>query len=243
MLQKQETVEITKESWKKIFARMPNWKSPGPDLIQGFCLKNFSSLHETVRSQLKECLGSGFVHGWLTKGKTALLQKDKSKDNIASNYRPITYLTLMWKLLSDVIADQIYGHLDQQKLLSDEQEGCRKRSMGTNDLLYTDRAAIREGKPRKKNLSPLVFVRALIPLSLVLTKAKAAYEFSGSKEKINPLLFMDDLKLYNRSEKELDSLVQTIRIFSKDIGIETIYPLVKLLSHYRKLKVISILEF
>ena len=31
---------------------------------------------------------------------------------------------------------------------------------------------------------------------------------------------MDDLKLYSRNEKELDSLVQAIRIFSKDIGIE-----------------------
>ena len=31
---------------------------------------------------------------------------------------------------------------------------------------------------------------------------------------------MNDLKLYSRSEKELDSLVQTIRIFSKDIGME-----------------------
>ena len=31
---------------------------------------------------------------------------------------------------------------------------------------------------------------------------------------------MDDLKLYSRNEKELDSLVQTIGIFSKDIGME-----------------------
>ena len=30
---------------------------------------------------------------------------------------------------------------------------------------------------------------------------------------------MDDLKLYSRNEKELDSLVQTIRIFGKDIGM------------------------
>ena len=57
----------------------------------------------------------------------------------------------MWKLLSGVIADQIYGHLDQQKLLPEEQKGCKKRSRGTNDLLYTDRAVIREVKSRKKN--------------------------------------------------------------------------------------------
>ena len=46
-------------------------------------------------------------------------------------------------------------------------------------------------------LSPLVFALALIPSSLILGKAKAAYELSESKEKINHLLFIDDLKLYS----------------------------------------------
>ena len=31
---------------------------------------------------------------------------------------------------------------------------------------------------------------------------------------------MDDLKWYSRSEKGLDSLVQTVRLFSEDIGME-----------------------
>ena len=112
-----------------------------------------SSLNERVRSQLKERLYSGFVPSWLTKGRAALLQKDKSKYNIASNYRPITCLPLLWKLFSGVIEDQIYGHLDQQKLLPEEEKGCRKRSSGANDLLYMDMAVIREVKSRKKNLA------------------------------------------------------------------------------------------
>ena len=33
---KQENVNMTKESLKKILGRMPNSKSPGPDLVQGF---------------------------------------------------------------------------------------------------------------------------------------------------------------------------------------------------------------
>ena len=70
------------------------------------------------------------------------------------------------------------------------------------------------------SLSSLVFVLALIPLSLILRKAKAAYDFSESKEKINHLLFMDDLNLYSPSEKGLDSLVQTVCIFSGDIGMD-----------------------
>ena len=65
-----------------------------------------------------------------------------------------------------------------------------------------------------------MFVLASIPLRLILIKAKAAYEFSESKEKINHLLFNDYLKLYSRSEKGLDSLVQTVCVFSEDIGMK-----------------------
>ena len=59
----------------------------------------------------------------------------------------------MWKLLTAVIADQIYAYLDQEKLLPEEQKGCRKGSRGTNDLLCIDRAVIKEVKDRNKNLA------------------------------------------------------------------------------------------
>ena len=132
---------------------MPNWKSSGPDLVQEFSLKNFSSLHERVRLQLKECLDSGFVPSWLARGRTSLLQKDKSNGNVASNYRPITCLPLIWKLSIGVIADQIYAHFDREKLLPEEQKGCRKGPRGINNLLYIDRAVMKEVKSRNKNLA------------------------------------------------------------------------------------------
>ena len=53
-VKKQVKIDTTTGSLKKILGRMPNWKSPRPDLVQGFWLKNFSSLHEMVRLQLKE---------------------------------------------------------------------------------------------------------------------------------------------------------------------------------------------
>ena len=99
------------------------------------------------RSKLNEYLDSGFLPSWLTKGKTPLLQKDKSKCNIASNYRPITYLPLIWKLLLGVIVAQIYGHLHQEKLLPEERKGWERRSRGA--LLYINRAVIREVRSRK----------------------------------------------------------------------------------------------
>ena len=64
-----------------------------------------------------------------------MLQKDTSKGNVASNYRPITCLPLKWKLLTGVIADQIYAYLDHKKLLPEEQKGFRKGSNGTNEEL------------------------------------------------------------------------------------------------------------
>ena len=90
---------------------------------------------------------------WLTRGRTSLLQKDKSKGSVASNYRPITCVPLMWTLLTGVIADQTYTYLDQEKLLPEEQKGCREGSRGTKYLLYIDRAVIKEVNSRNKNLA------------------------------------------------------------------------------------------
>ena len=53
-VKKQEKIDKTTGSLKKILGRMSNWKSPGPHLVQGFWLKNFSSLHKRIRLQLKE---------------------------------------------------------------------------------------------------------------------------------------------------------------------------------------------
>ena len=110
-------------------------------------------MHERVRLQLKECLDGGFVPSWLTRGRSSLLLKDKNKENVASNYRSITCLSLMWTLLTGLIADQIYAHLDQDQLLPEEQKGCRKGSRGNNNLLYIDRAVIKEVKSRNNNLA------------------------------------------------------------------------------------------
>ena len=45
--------------------------------------------------------------------------------------------------------------------------------------------------------------------------------FQKAKRRLIIFLFMNDLKFYGRSEKGLDSLVQTIRVFKEDIGMES----------------------
>ena len=69
------------------------------------------------------------------------------------------------------------------------------------------------------SLSPLLFLICRITLTHVLCKAKARYTLGGG-EKINHLLFMDDLKLYGKSENEIKGLVSTVEVFIQDIDMK-----------------------
>ena len=79
---------------------------------------------------------------------------------------------------------------------------------------------IRRGIYQRDSLSPLLFVLALTPMSLVLREVKAGYQLGDLRGKVSQRLFMDDLKLYKQTEKQIDALVNTVRIFSEDIGME-----------------------
>ena len=69
-------------------------------------------------------------------------------------------------------------------------------------------------------LSPLLFIIAMMPLNHILRKCTAGYKLSRSQEKINHLMNMDDIKLFAKKEKELDTVLQAVRIYSQDIGME-----------------------
>ena len=43
--------------------------------------------------------------------------KDVTKGNLPSNYRPITCLTVIWKLFTGMISEEIYGFIDERNLL------------------------------------------------------------------------------------------------------------------------------
>ena len=69
-------------------------------------------------------------------------------------------------------------------------------------------------------LSPLQFIIAMMPLNPILRKCTAGYKLSRSQEKINHLMYMDDLKLFAKNEKELETLIHAVRIYCQDIEME-----------------------
>ena len=60
----------------------------------------------------------------------------------------------------------------------------------------------------------------MMPLNHILRKCTAGYKLSRSQEKINHLMYIDDIKLFAKNEKELETLIHVVRIYSQDIGMK-----------------------
>ena len=100
---------------------------------------------------MNECIEVGDVPGWLVEGRTILVMKDSKKGTEVGNYRPIACLNLIWKLLTGIISDKTYDHLEENKLL-EEQKGSRRKCQGTKDQLVIDRCILQNCRKRKTSL-------------------------------------------------------------------------------------------
>ena len=59
----------------------------------------------------------------------------------------------------------------------------------------------------------------MIPVTQILRKVKSGYTLKNG-EKLNHRLFMDDLKIFAKSECEVNGLISTVQILDNDIGME-----------------------
>ena len=110
--------------------------------------------------------------------------------------------------------------------IADNLVECLRKSMDSwRTNLFSDgkllgTVSINRGIFQGDSFSPLLFVIALIPLTHVLREAKMGYQLEKNGPKISHMLFMDDLKLFGKSDNEIDSLVQTVQQWSADINME-----------------------
>ena len=98
---KQTDIEILTEMITKQVKKIQHWKIPGPDGVQGYWLKILTALHECIAKQMDDIISNREnIPEWMALGKTVLYQKDSSKENAVDNYRLISCLPLMWKLMT-----------------------------------------------------------------------------------------------------------------------------------------------
>ena len=100
-----------------------------------------------------------------------------------------------------------------KKLLLDDMERWKTILTANNQVLWE--VSIKRGIFQRGTLSQLLFVIMLIPLSSILRKMEYGYQLKSRSIMINHLLVMDNLKLYGKNERELNSLTNTGHIFSQ----------------------------
>ena len=109
-----------------IHIEIKNWKSPGPDGVQGYWIKNLSNLHNSIALQLDRCLQENNLRKWMITGKTLLRIKEIQKGIFVSNFRPVTCLPLIWKLLTGILTEELYEHLEK-KFITMGTKGMHER--------------------------------------------------------------------------------------------------------------------
>ena len=87
-----------------------------------------------------------------------------------------------------------------------------------NGTLKSDPIKIKCGIFQGHSLSPFLFCLALIPLSNELNNPGYGYKIFDRT--INQLFYMDNLKLFTKNDQDLEGLLNTVKEFSNDIGME-----------------------
>jgi len=91
----------------------------------------------------------------------------------------------------------------------------------TADRTILCKVSIRRRMFQGDSISPLLFVIASINAYFEAAQRRISTgRRTVGHRKINHLLFVDDLKLYGKNERETESLVDTVRFFSEDSGMQ-----------------------
>ena len=145
-------ITISPQDLARAVRPLPNWKSPGPDGLQNFWIKWFQSSHARLASQFQSALESGSLPQFLTTGITHLLHKSGSTTE-PKNYRPITCLPTVYKVLTSILRAKINQHIDNNSIMSASQNGCKNGSRGTKELLLIDIAISQQVRRSRKDLA------------------------------------------------------------------------------------------
>ena len=128
------TVEVTQERVERLLREVDIRKATGPDDVSPQVLRHCSSeLAGPLSEVFKACVRENTWPSVWKKARVVPIHKKKSRSNPA-NYRPISLLSVVGKVLERVVVEAITRHLEDNALLSDHQFGFRS-GRSTTDLL------------------------------------------------------------------------------------------------------------
>jgi hypothetical protein len=132
-------ITVDKNKVYKLLSTLDPSKAAGPDNMHPMLLKELAAaIAEPLTVIFELSLREGVLPTqWKTANVTPLFKKgERCKTN---NYRPVSLTSVPCKILEQILRDNIFGFLDENKLLSPCQHGfVSKRSCVTNLLSVLD---------------------------------------------------------------------------------------------------------
>ena len=88
-----------------------NWKAPGRDQIPHFLFKQLTATHKHIAAIFNKLIKEDQIPEWLMAGVIFLIPKNENTDN-PKNYRPVTCLPTLYKLMTSVISRHMQKYMD-----------------------------------------------------------------------------------------------------------------------------------
>ena len=144
-----------------------------------------------------------------SRGTAELLYIDQNILNESKNWRKnLVFAWIEYKKAYDMVPQSwIINCLQMYKISYETINFIEKTMKNWRVELIAGRKSFAERKIRREifqgdALSPLLLIIAMMPLNHILRKCTAGYKLSRLQEKINHLMYMDDIKLFAKNEKK-----------------------------------------
>ena len=128
-------VKFTADAVLKKLMTLRSNTSPGVDGINPRMLKETAGhLADPLACFFQRCFDTQTIPSMWKKGLITPIFKGGSRTDPA-NYRPVTLLPVLSKVMESIVADDIMHFLEQHKIIAPEQHGFRQRRSCTSNLL------------------------------------------------------------------------------------------------------------
>ena len=132
-----ENITVTEREVLHLLNSLDPHKSTGPDQVPSMLLKLSAILiSEPLTKLLNKSLKEGiFPNTWKIANVKPIF-KNKGSPSNPTNYRPISLLSCMSKILQKIVFNNIYKHICENQLITDKQSGYRPEHNTQLQLIY-----------------------------------------------------------------------------------------------------------